>query len=94
MLSIDFSIDPHAWMVALPLTAMMLWVYFQPADHAIKRVWHELKQLEALGWAAIAPVDADRAAETQPVHRAAFWCMVGLSALGGASSLAAFLGII
>lgn len=89
------QIDPHGWWLTVPMLAGLLWVYFQPADHAIKEFWRHLVRTESQGLASITGYDlAQDENRTAQIERLLFWAAVVALALGSAGSVGANLGLL
>ena len=44
------KIDPYAWLLTVPTTIALVQLYFQPADHLLKRLWRDFVRCESLVW--------------------------------------------
>lgn len=77
-------IDPHAWLLTVPLTLALVQVFRSPANGACKRWWRELQTREAWAW--------DRLGWARPrCTPASLRAMQALAIAGlGVSSLASF----
>src|SRR4051812_47370325 len=49
-------IDPHAWLITLPLTVALIQLYFQPTNHIVKRWWSDLSRWEVQTWGRFSPL--------------------------------------
>ena len=87
------SVNPHAWLSTVPLTILLVAVYFQPADNPLKRAWSELRRLESDIWLRLAGNDEFGASVTKPLQAAAYWALVAFLAVGSLLSLATFAGL-
>lgn len=89
------SVDPQGWLVTLPLLAALLWLYFQPAEHAIKRVWRDVMRQEAQAMAQVAGVDIHPDSPLRlRIERMLYWAAIAVLALGTLASVAAYLGLM
>ncbi len=87
------QIDPYGWLIALPLTVGMLWLYFQPSDHAIKQVWRQLQRLESTGLSMLVPGrDVDDREQAHLIEHVLYWCALSGCAVASGLSLASCFG--
>lgn len=90
------SIDPHAWMLTLPLLAAWAAIGLQPPHHPLKRLWRRMRQQEAWARAVLLgqswqPWSASEADALSPFQQRLLYVLLGALAAGTALSLAAFL---
>ena len=88
------QIDPNAWLVTLPITIGLVQLFFQPADHPIRKLLKGVVQVEAEVWSRLTMSDVDSAASRtirvgRFVHCFATVCM----AVASLASLGAFVGL-
>lgn len=86
------NINPYAWIPILPLTALMVSLYFQPAENKVKSWWRDVARFEediwsTLGW------DAPRYAPRRhsQLLDAPYWVMIGFMWVGSAYSFWQFV---
>ena len=89
------KIDPYAWLLTVPATVALIQIYFQPADHLIKRLWREFTHCESLiwerfGWSAIDRVESARQIRNTIMYAA----VVTGFAIASLASFGAFVGIV
>ena len=84
----DFRIDPYAWLLTLPLTLAMVWLYVQPAEHYIKQVWRDLMMRQEHGWMLLT---GRSMYNDEKLNKALFWVGVWLLAFGTLASLDKFI---
>ena len=89
------KVDPHGWLVTLPLFAALLWLYCQPTHHILKQAWRELMRHEARAMAQVAGVEA---CPDSPARSLIEWLLFRVAlivlGIGSAASLAAYLGVL
>jgi len=88
------QIDPNAWLVTLPITIGLVQLFFQPADHPIRRLLKNVVQMEAEVWSRLTLADLEATASRtfrigRLVHCFATVCM----AVASLASLGAFVGL-
>jgi len=74
------QIDPHAWVVTLPITIALVQLFFQPAHHPLRKMLKNVALFEAEAWSRLTYTDAETAAARSTrvgrlVHRFATVCM-------------------
>ena len=84
------NINPHAWLVTIPITIGLVQVYFQPADNVFKRIWHDALRLERFMWDRLGFSLAGPRARN--AHRAAFGAIVCGFAVASIASFGSFVG--
>ena len=83
-------IDPHAWLLTVPLTIGLVQLYLLPAESFAKRCWRFVDQSEALVWHSIG---GKPAFHSNPLARkAAFALLLFALAMSSVASFAAFIG--
>ena len=88
------TIDPFGWLLTLPMTLGLFWIYLQPASHPLKEFWRASLERESLGWCRLG-FETGRSAERET--RAAmllFWSVTGALMGASALSLGSYLGLI
>lgn len=84
------NINPHAWLVTIPITIGLVQVYFQPADNVFKRIWQEGLRLERFVWDRLGFSLAGPRGRN--AHRAVFSAIVGGFAVASIASFGSFVG--
>lgn len=77
------------------MMAAMLWGYYQPADHGVKRLLRDLIRSESQGFASLTGYELwadDTKAST--AYRRLFWGVVAALAFASVSSALASLGVL
>ena len=86
-------IDPHAWIATVPFTVFLVSMYYQPSDHALKRLWQQIRQMDQEIWSQLGFYELAQGSRTLTTLReAAFWIAVGALACGSLLSFAVFAG--
>lgn len=88
-------IDPHAWILTVPITIGLVQLYFQPPENVLKRIWTEARRLEAqawdrLGW-SLSPV---LLGERKAVRKAFYFMTIAGLAVSSLASFGAFVGML
>lgn len=89
------QIDPHAWLVVLPLALGLVQARALPEEHLVKRWWSQARLADA--WVSASLRGAPLPARVEPASRAerfGFWLVVVAFALTGLLSLAAYAGLL
>ncbi|MEX0652856.1 MAG: hypothetical protein WDZ31_01590 [Phycisphaeraceae bacterium] len=87
------GVDPHAWMVTLPVVVALVVAAAQPAEGRLKRWWAELLRAEAMAWAQVTGREA--AAPRWPAWRQGLLCSATTAlTLGTLLSMASYVGLM
>ena len=38
-MTLPWTVDSKTWVIMLPVSIVLIWIYFKPSDHVIKRIW-------------------------------------------------------
>lgn len=88
------TINPDAWMLTLPLTLLLTWLWFEPRHSTLRRIWDELMRCETEAFEWIGLTQGEHGLVYARIGRTLY--LVALIACGGASllSLGAALGLL
>jgi len=87
-------IDPHAWLVTLPVTVALIQLYFQPVDARVKTWWNRLVQWEIHTWGRLSLIgllnaETDQRRSSRVLYRMA----VASFAACSLASFGSFIGL-
>lgn len=91
------KIHPHAWLFTIPITIGLVQIYWQPADHIIKRMWRELLQLETFVWERLGmsptlPVRLQ--VSNRQIRKSVYGLVIAGFAFASIASFGAFIGVL
>jgi hypothetical protein len=92
------KINPHAWLLTIPITIGLVQVYLQPADNIFKRLWREFTRLESFVWERLGlPTSLSVARDNtgqRHLRKAMFGLIVAGFACASLASFGAFVGVL
>ena len=87
------QIDPHAWMLTVPLTIALAQACVLPADHFLRRMWHETCELESRAWHQLG-FSSPRIRGAGIFRRQIVHAAIAVLALTSVASFATFVGCL
>lgn len=92
--TLPFRVDPWSWVFTIPMTAALVWLYFQPSDHVLKRLWMSMARSQTQAWAGLFRLHLKEGHGRPGVlEKCLFWTLIFVLTAGSLACLAVFSGL-
>ena len=87
-------IDPHAWMLTLPLMSAMIWFGREPSHSAARRLWDDVSRFEMDSLSFLGFSRDELGMRYAQLQRAAYVLIIAATGLASIASILAAVGLL